>query len=145
MPLTCPSFHVFNCSRSLSGIFPWVALTACLCPSLSPFTEDHHSWCAAQSHFLRGFPGGSVVNNLLLMQETQKTGSVLGWGRSPGGGHGNLLQYSCLEIFTDRGAQQATVHGVPKSWTRHACDLFKFPQLFVLFRLISGHQFGRVK
>ena len=34
-----------------------------------------------------------------------------------GGGNGNPLQYSCLENPMDRGAWQATVHGVPKSWT----------------------------
>ena len=44
-------------------------------------------------------------------------GSIPGFGRSPGGGHGNPLQYSCLENPMDRGAWQATVHGVPKSWT----------------------------
>ena len=38
-------------------------------------------------------------------------GSVPGWGRSPGGGHGNPLQYSCLENPIDRGAWWATVHG----------------------------------
>ena len=54
-------------------------------------------------------------------------GSMLGSGRYPGGGHGNLLQYSCLENPMDRGTWQATVHGVTKSWTRvrqlsmHAC------------------------
>ena len=35
-------------------------------------------------------------------------------GRSPGGGNGNLLQYSCLENPTDSGAWWATVHGVAK-------------------------------
>ena len=39
-------------------------------------------------------------------------------GRSPGGGHGNLLQSSCVENPTDRGAWRATVHGVAKSQTR---------------------------
>ena len=42
-------------------------------------------------------------------------GSVPGLGRSPGGGHGNPLQYSCLENSMDRGAQQIIVHGVTKS------------------------------
>ena len=42
-------------------------------------------------------------------------GSIPGSGRSPGGGHGNLLQYSCLEKPMDRGAWQATVHGVAES------------------------------
>ena len=44
-------------------------------------------------------------------------GSIPGLGRSPGGGHGNPLQYSCLENPIDRGAWQATVHGVAKSQT----------------------------
>ena len=38
--------------------------------------------------------------------------------RSPGGGHGNPLQYVCLENPMDRGAQQATVHRVAQSQTR---------------------------
>ena len=43
--------------------------------------------------------------------------SIPGLGRSPGGGYGNPLQYSCLENPMDRGAWWATVHGVAKSWT----------------------------
>ena len=42
---------------------------------------------------------------------------IPGAGRSPGGGHRNPLQYSCLENPMDRGAWQATVHRVAKSWT----------------------------
>ena len=45
-------------------------------------------------------------------------GLIPGLGRSPGGGHGNPLQYSCLENPMDRGAWWATVHGVMKSHTR---------------------------
>ena len=54
-------------------------------------------------------------------------GSVLGLGRSPGGGHGNPLQYPCLVNPVDRGAWWAPVHGVAKSQTplkqfnMHAC------------------------
>ena len=44
-------------------------------------------------------------------------GSTSGSWRSPGGGNGNPLQYSCLENPMDRGAWQATVHGVAKRWT----------------------------
>jgi len=44
--------------------------------------------------------------------------SIPGLRRSPGRGHGNPLQYSCLENPRDRGARWATVHGVAKSWTR---------------------------
>ena len=43
--------------------------------------------------------------------------SIPGLGRSPGEGNGYPFQYSCLENFVDRGAWQAAVHGVAKSWT----------------------------
>ena len=42
-------------------------------------------------------------------------GSIPGLGRSPGGGHGNPLQYSYLENLMDRGAWRATVHRVAQS------------------------------
>ena len=44
-------------------------------------------------------------------------GSIPGLGKSPGGGHGNPCQYSCLEDPMDRGGWQATVHRVTKSQT----------------------------
>ena len=43
------------------------------------------------------------------------TDSIPGLGRSPGGGHGNPLQYFCLENPMDRGVWRATIHMVPKS------------------------------
>ena len=43
------------------------------------------------------------------------TGSIPGSGRSPGGGHGNPLQYSCLKNPMDKGSWQSTVHGITKS------------------------------
>ena len=48
------------------------------------------------------------------------TGSIPGWGRSPGERHGNPLQYSCLENSTDRGAWWAIVHRVAVSDTTEA-------------------------
>ena len=39
---------------------------------------------------------------------------IAGWGRSPGEGNGNPLQYSCLENPMDRGAWQASVHGLQR-------------------------------
>ena len=42
-------------------------------------------------------------------------GSIPGWGRSPGGGNGNPIQYSCLGNPMDRGAWWAAVHGIAKS------------------------------
>ena len=65
-----------------------------------------------------GFPGGSVVKNLAA--SAGDACLIPGWGRSPGGGHGNPLQYSYLEKPTDRGAWGRgegcpTVHGVAES------------------------------
>ena len=62
------------------------------------------------------FPGGSEVK--ASASNVGDLGSIPGWGRSPGEGNGNPLQYSCLENPMDREAWQATVHGVAKSWTR---------------------------
>ena len=50
--------------------------------------------------------------------DARDAGSISGPGRSPGEGHRNALQYSCLENPMDRGAFWATVHGVAKSQTR---------------------------
>ena len=47
--------------------------------------------------------------------DLKDAGSIPGLGRSPGGGRGNPLQYSCLENPKDRGAWQATVHRVARS------------------------------
>ena len=64
---------------------------------------------------LMGFPGGSVVKN--PPANAGDAGSIPGLEGSPGEGNGNPLQYSCLENPTDRGAWQATVHGVAESDT----------------------------
>ena len=50
--------------------------------------------------------------------DIRDTDSVSGSGRSSGGEHGNPLQCSCLEYPMDRGAWQATVHGVTNSQTQ---------------------------
>ena len=60
-----------------------------------------------------GFPGGSDGKESAC--NVGDLGSVPGSGRSPGGGNGNPLQYSCLENPMDRGGRQAPVHGVAKS------------------------------
>ena len=49
--------------------------------------------------------------------DARDTGLIPGLGRSPGGGHGSPLQYSCLENPMNRGAWQAKVHRVSKSQT----------------------------
>ena len=49
--------------------------------------------------------------------DVSDVGLIPGLGRYPGGGHGNLLQYSCLENPMDRGVWQTTVHRVAQSQT----------------------------
>ena len=50
--------------------------------------------------------------------DARDMGLIPGWGRSPGVGNGNPLQYYCLGNSMDRGVWWATVHGVAKTWTR---------------------------
>ena len=52
--------------------------------------------------------------------DTGDLGSVPGWGRSPGEGHGNPLQYFCLENLMFRRAWRATVYGVSKNRTQRS-------------------------
>ena len=60
-----------------------------------------------------------VVKNLPAnVKDVRDEGSIPGSGKYPGGSYGNPLQCSCLENPMDRGAWQATVHRVTKSWTR---------------------------
>ena len=82
-------------------------------------------------------------------------GSIPGWGRPPGEGSGNPFQYSRLENPMDRGAWQATVHRVAKSWTRlsmHARQLkYKYswgdsplePELADICKGHCSHEGGR--
>ena len=88
--------------------------------------------------------------------EARDPGSIPGSGRSPGEGNGNPLQYSCLENSMDRGAWQATVHGVAElDTTKHMCmslihniinsgqDIFKRSNFFL--RSISDQYFFPLK
>ena len=61
-------------------------------------------------------PGGSGSKESACQEGDM--GLIPGSGRSPGGGNGNPLQYSCLVNPLDRGAWRATVYGVPKSRTQ---------------------------
>ena len=63
-----------------------------------------------------GFPGGSVGKDSTC--NVVDLGSIPGLGRSPGEGNSHPLLYPCLENSMDRGAWQATVHGVAKSQTQ---------------------------
>ena len=76
-------------------------------------------WLWALSLILKlgkGFPGG--LDDKESAWNSGDLGLIPGWGRSPREGNGNPLWYSCLENPMDRGAWQATDHGVTKSQTQ---------------------------
>ena len=85
------------------------------CPQSFPASWSFPmSWLCAS-----GDPVVLVVKNLCASAGgVRDTGSIPGPGRSPGGGHGSPLQYSCLETPIDRGDWRATVHGVTKNQTQ---------------------------
>ena len=72
--------------------------------------------CASLEGNTRGFPGGSDCKESACNEGD--LGFTPEWGRSPGEGNGNPLQYSCLENSMDRGAWWATGYGVAKSQIR---------------------------
>ena len=100
--------HLNECEIVALGLFArWCILT----------TVRNKYYIATQYTYV-GFPGGSVVKNPPASAgNTGDASSIPGSGRSPGGGNGNPLQYSFLENPMDRGAWQATVHGITKSQT----------------------------
>ena len=73
------------------------------------------------------FPGGS--DGKASACSVGDLGSIPGLGRSSGEGNGYPHQYSCLENSMDRGAWQATVHGIAKSWTQLSNLHFHFQRL----------------
>ena len=129
-----------------------IGITRTLCHGIS---QQHHgslmytlcrsflvfgclSSCIWVSYIIsKGLPGASDGKESAC--HVGDPGSIPGWGRSPGRGHGNPLQYSCLENPMGRAAWWATVHGVAESWTRlsdskehrHPVFLDVFPHVYV--------------
>ena len=110
------SFYLLG--QSCVRFTPWVQ-------SLDEFSEQTHSQ-ACPSDVILGNGGelpnvmeaqvALVVKNLPTnIGDVRDSDSIPGSGRSPGRGHGNPLQYSCLENPMDRGAWRAAVHGVTES------------------------------
>ena len=100
----------------LKNLVYWSIVDAQCCVSLC-CTAEWFSCTCTSIHFLRGFPGGTSGK-----EDVRDEGSIPGSGRSPGGGHGNPLQYSCLENPLDRGAWRAIiVHRVARSRIRLTC------------------------
>ena len=84
------------------------------------------------------FPGCALVKN--PPANAGDVGCIPGLGRSPGGGNGNPLQYSCLENPMDRGAWWVTVHGIEKSQTwlsNWACTHIPVLYKIFLYRVLS--------
>ena len=81
-----------------------------ICVCIYTPTHIHTQWNT------RVFPGGSDGEESAC--NAKDLSLVAGSGRSPGGGNGNPLQYSCLGNSMDRGIWSDTVHGVAKSRTR---------------------------
>ena len=99
---------------------------------------------------LRGFPNGSLVKNWLATQQRQETRVRSLWsGRSPGGGDGNPLQYSCLENPMDRGTgglQPMGFQRVRRKWAiKHASEQGQrtLGQLLRQMRLLSAPLIAR--
>ena len=88
-----------NCGKSLKGLPRWL--------------NDKESACQCRRRRRRG----PKEERRGPKEVSTQGGLILGLRRSPGGGNGNPLQYSCLGNSMDRGAWWATVHGVTKSWT----------------------------
>ena len=86
-------------------------------PDLTSFYKDTPK-LQLLLELLQGFPGGpSGKEPTCQYRRSKRCRLIPGFGRSPGEGNDNPLQYSCLGNPMDRGAWQATVHGVAKSWT----------------------------
>ena len=84
-------------------------------PSKRMSTEPQNGSCRIQLSLPESFPDSSDGKE--SAGNVRDLGSIPGLGRSPGGRHGNPLQYSCLENPTDRGAWRATVCRAAESWT----------------------------
>ena len=107
-------------SSILAWRIPW-AEEPCRLQSME-LQRVGHDWAGSlhfTSYIVLGFLGGASGRELSASAgDFRDMGSILGSGRSPGGGPGNTPQYSCLENPIDRGAWQATVHRVSKSQTQ---------------------------
>ena len=70
--------------------------------------------------------------------DTGNVGLIPGSGRSPGGGHGNSLQYSCLENLTDRGAWWAIVHGLQRVEHEYGTEHAHAQERVIIWKISGG-------
>ena len=109
-PHGCHTLHHFHDFQCLPGGHPFFGVSCGAVGRCFAFTSREK----------KGFPGGaSGIKSLPANAGDLRNADLIpGLGRSPGGGHGNPLQHSCLEKSMDRGSWWATVHRVTKSRTR---------------------------
>ena len=85
---------------------------------------DHGQLKIAEDHISKEAPVARQVKNPSAKAgDVGDKGLIPGWGRCPGEGNGNALQYSCLENPMDRGSWQATVHEAPHPTTCTHCKV----------------------
>ena len=83
----------------------------CMCVYTHAHTHMHtHIWASEVALVMKNPPADAG--------DVRDAGLAAGSGRSPGGGHGNPLQYSCPENPMDRGAWRTAVHSIAQTWTR---------------------------
>ena len=85
-------------------------------PSLQTRSLNHTSSSSQWLYYSRCVGASPVAQQSRIRLPVQDMSLIPGSGRSPGGGNGNPLQYSCLGNVMDSRAWWATVHGVTKSW-----------------------------
>ena len=105
-------------------VFLWLSLLSIMPSKSIPAVGSgkifffSHGWITLISIYLMASQVALVVKKLSTNAgDVRDVGSIPGFRRSPGGGHDNLLQYSCLGNPMDKGAWQATVHGVGHNWS----------------------------
>ena len=111
----------FSFQKALTPTVLFSSTTVC---SQSTLKGSLH--CDIKSYGSIIFPGGSVVKSPPANAgDAGDVGSIPWSGRSPGGGHGNPLQYSCLENPVDREAWTATIHRITnnQTWLREHLPL----------------------
>ena len=111
-------------SSSLSR--DWTRVPSIGSTELKPLDHQGSPFPGFKYYFQR-LPGSSDSKDSICNAEDPDL--IPGLGRSPGGGHGNPLQYSLLENPMDRGAWCPTVHGVTKSWTQLSNLTLSFQRL----------------
>ena len=100
----CGTVCQLHLSSEKKSLTPHLPVLLCHLPS-----------CLSGTTFPDGFPGGSAGKESAC--NAGDLGSIPGLGRSPGGGHGNPLQYSCLENPHRQKSVVGYGHGVTRSWT----------------------------